>query len=141
MNVKYGVTGIIFDKIGQNYHFLLLHRKLNWSGWEFVKGGIEKGEIPTKAVLREIKEETGLENVDIVRKVVGPIEWLARDTKYIYNVFLVKADKKKTLTLATDIVEHDDFKWVEEKQVLQMLTHNDNKDVFNKAMDWLKENG
>ena len=134
MNIKFGVTGIIFDKVGKINYFLLLHRKLNWSGWEFVKGGIEFGEEPQEAVLREIGEETGLLDVELVRKVAGPLEWYAKDTKYVYTVFLIKADKNEAIILAKDIVEHDGYEWVDEQKVLPMLTHKDNRDVFKKAL-------
>ena len=58
--LKRGVTGIVFSKSGQNNFFLLLHRCLNWSGWEFVKGGIEGSEAPEQAVMREIEEERNI---------------------------------------------------------------------------------
>ena len=141
MNTKFGVTGIIFDKAGGKAFFLLLHRKLNWSGWEFVKGGIEEGEEPQEAVLREIDEETGLINVELVKKVAGPLEWFSKDTKYVYTVFLLKADKNEPVILAKEIVEHDGFEWVEKERVLGMLTHKDNKAVFKKALKLVAENG
>ncbi len=141
MKEKFGVTGILFDEVNKKYFFLLLHRKLNWSGWEFVKGGIEPSEDSKQAVLREIKEETGLENVRLLCKVAGPIEWKSKDTKYTYDIFLLKANKNDKIFLALDIVEHDDFEWVKQERVEQMLTHNDNKVVFKKAILWLKEYG
>ncbi|MEK6941650.1 MAG: NUDIX domain-containing protein [archaeon] len=134
MNTKFGVTGIIFDQVGGKNYFLLLHRKLNWSGWEFVKGGIEDGEEPQEAVLREIGEESGLLNIELVRKVAGSIEWHAKDTKYVYTVFLLRADKNEPVVLAKDIVEHDGYEWVEQGQVIGMLTHRDNKEMFKKAL-------
>ncbi|MBI2598084.1 MAG: NUDIX hydrolase [Candidatus Diapherotrites archaeon] len=140
MKTKYGVTGIVFDKIDSKHYFLLLHRKLNWSGWEFVKGGVEPGEEPKDAVLREVEEETGLQDAEIVKKVAGPLQWLAAGTKYIYSVFLVKADKNEPVALAADIVEHDGFEWVEEEKIEGMLTHEDNKIIFKKALRWLKKN-
>lgn len=140
MDVKFGVTGILFDQKESEFFFLLLHRKLNWRGWEFVKGGIEEGEEAKEAVLREIEEETGLKDVELIKKVAGPVEWRAKDTKYIYNIFLLKADKSHPVKLASDIVEHDGFEWVQEKRVSKMLTHSDNKEVFKIALKWLKEN-
>ena len=137
MKEKFGVTGIIFDNSGEKPVFLLLHRKLNWSGWEFVKGGVEQGEDTRDAVVREIREETGLRNIKGLGKVAGPIEWKAKGTKYIYNVFLFRGDKSEQVVLAKDIVEHDGFEWVDEKRVLLMLTHNDNKIVFRKALEWI----
>ena len=41
--------------------YVILKRKLHWKGWEFPKGGLEKGEKIAEVVRREVKEETGLE--------------------------------------------------------------------------------
>ena len=60
------VVGIIaFD--GEK--FLLLHRVLNWSGWEFAKGGIEKGENIESAIKRELFEETGIPRFELISKI------------------------------------------------------------------------
>ena len=66
-----GIAAIIFaEKNGERY-FLLLHRVLNWTGWEFVKGRLDEGEErqEEKALLREIEEETGLKQLKIVKKL------------------------------------------------------------------------
>ena len=44
---------VVFD--GEK--FLLLHRVLHWSGWEFAKGGIKAGEKIEEAIRRELFEE------------------------------------------------------------------------------------
>ena len=54
---KRQIVGIVvFD--GEK--FLLLHRLLNWVGWEFPKGAIEEKESLQETVKRELFEETGL---------------------------------------------------------------------------------
>ena len=55
------VAAVIFH----NGKYLILKRKLHWKGWEFVKGNIDH-EGYRKAVLREIREETGLKKVRII---------------------------------------------------------------------------
>ena len=44
--------------------------------WQMPQGGIEEGETPEFAILREIKEETGIENVEIISEIE---EWLYYD--------------------------------------------------------------
>lgn len=44
----------------KNKKVLLLHRVSNFDVWEFPGGGIEFGESPEDAAVRETKEETGL---------------------------------------------------------------------------------
>jgi 8-oxo-dGTP pyrophosphatase MutT (NUDIX family) len=40
-----------------------------WDMWDLPKGKMEKGETPEQTALREVKEETGLKEVDIIRKI------------------------------------------------------------------------
>jgi len=57
-----GVFAIIFDN---KQRVLLAHRR-DYDLWNLPGGGLESGEAPWECVLREVKEETGL-NVDIER--------------------------------------------------------------------------
>ena len=61
---KIGAFAIIFDEYGS---ILLCHRR-DFDAWNLPGGAAENGELPTEAVIREVKEETGLE-VDIERLV------------------------------------------------------------------------
>lgn len=75
---------------------LLLNRKdSSWSGYTLPGGHVEPGEPVIDAVIREMKEETGLDVID--PHLVGiknfPIDKDAKDSRYI--VFLFKTDKFK----------------------------------------------
>ena len=45
----------------------------NTDAWQMPQGGIDSGEEPVAAVLREIDEETGTDNVEVIGEVN---EWL-----------------------------------------------------------------
>lgn len=60
-----GAFAIIFDAQNQ---VLLCHRR-DMDMWNLPGGGVESGELPTEAVIRETKEESGLEV--IVKRLVG----------------------------------------------------------------------
>ncbi len=139
MRTKHGVTGIIFDRVGGKRFFLVMHRVLNWSGWEFVKGGIDLGEAPEKAVLREVAEETGLGKITIVSALPQKVSWTARDTKYVYTPFILMGSMEEPVAIHQKITEHDSHAWVEEGKVESFLTHEDNKRIFREAIAILEE--
>jgi ADP-ribose pyrophosphatase YjhB (NUDIX family) len=60
-----GAFAIILDE--QN-RVLLCHRR-DFDVWNLPGGGVENGELPTEAVIREVREETGLEVV--IARLVG----------------------------------------------------------------------
>ena len=63
-----GVAAIIHDDQGR----LLLQEKSSGEGWSLPAGGIELGETPQAAVIREVHEETGWDvSVDGIVGVFG----------------------------------------------------------------------
>ncbi len=52
-----GVGAVILDRRGR---VLVFERTGMPGAWQFAQGGIERGETPRAAVLREIGEETGI---------------------------------------------------------------------------------
>ncbi|MBI4209968.1 MAG: NUDIX hydrolase [Candidatus Diapherotrites archaeon] len=141
MREKHGVTAVIFDERGGMRYFLVLHRVLNWKGWEFCKGGIDVGEMPEQAVLREVDEETGLRNVSIVSSLPRKVSWTHKGMKYVYTPFIIRGDMSEKLDLLQQIVEHDDYRWLEEERVEGFLTHGDNKKIFREALAVLAGHG
>jgi 8-oxo-dGTP pyrophosphatase MutT (NUDIX family) len=55
--VAFGASGIVEDNAGR----ILLVRQRYTPGWHFPGGGVERGEPPSEAVIRELQEEVGLE--------------------------------------------------------------------------------
>jgi len=50
----------------RNEAFLIKRADSRQDHWQFPQGGVDKGETAQEAVLREVKEETGIENVQII---------------------------------------------------------------------------
>jgi 8-oxo-dGTP pyrophosphatase MutT (NUDIX family) len=56
--VAFGVSAILTGADGR----VLLVRQRYSPGWHFPGGGVERGEPPAKAILRELEEEVGLQS-------------------------------------------------------------------------------
>jgi 8-oxo-dGTP pyrophosphatase MutT (NUDIX family) len=56
--VAFGVCGLVEDETGR----ILLVRQRYAPGWHFPGGGVERGEPPAQAVIRELQEEVGLQS-------------------------------------------------------------------------------
>jgi len=60
-----GVCGIVIDDAGR----VLLHRRADTGAWAVIGGLLDPGEEPADAVVREVREETGVEVVP--ERIVG----------------------------------------------------------------------
>ncbi|MEO0870075.1 MAG: NUDIX domain-containing protein [Cyanobacteria bacterium J06642_11] len=61
---KIGAFAMIFDPQQR----VLLCLRTDFDAWNLPGGGVESGELPTEGVIREVKEETGLE-VEVTRLI------------------------------------------------------------------------
>jgi ADP-ribose pyrophosphatase YjhB (NUDIX family) len=65
ITLKVGTDAAIFNQCGE----ILLMERADGSGWCLPCGWVEPGEAPAEAILREVREETGLEVT--IRQLVG----------------------------------------------------------------------
>ncbi|MCR5546290.1 MAG: 8-oxo-dGTP diphosphatase [Lachnospiraceae bacterium] len=106
--------------IKNNDKYLMLHRTKkkddpNEGKWIGVGGHIEEGETPEECVLREVKEETGLNLTSV--KLCGLIVFVS-DTYETEYMFLFTADAF-TGELIKDCNEGD-LAWVEKENVMSL---------------------
>jgi bis(5'-nucleosidyl)-tetraphosphatase len=57
---KFSAGAVVLRRAGDRWQCLVLRAYRNW---DFPKGLVEAGEEPLEAALREVREETGLENL------------------------------------------------------------------------------
>ena len=140
-NKRFIIGLIVFD----GERFLLLHRKLNWKGWEFPKGGIEKDEKFEDTIKRELFEETGIKKFSIIDKVdeFVYVDKIRKKESFIKN-YLVHVSSNSKVILNNEhaldgkiIIEHDDFKWCFAKEAVNLLTHKNQKESMRKAIKLL----
>ncbi len=123
------LRGVLQDAEGR---FLLMQRAAGckgWPGkWEFPGGKVDPGEEIGKALVREWKEETGLDV--LVDHVVDAFEWERENDRILYIVFRVKS------VLSGEVVrsdEHDAFGWFD-RQAMRAL---DISPALNRVVEML----
>ena len=117
--------------------FLLLHYVKNH--WDFTKGHIEKGENEIKAALRELKEETGIDKINIMPFFSEVSEYYFKDeTKLNHKtvVFYIGKISDPKVTLSN---EHIDYAWLPFEQALEKVTYKNSKELIKKANNFLKK--
>ena len=149
MKLKYrkGVFLVVYaqEKKGKKegeIKYLLLHRILHWKGWEFPKGGIEKGETSRAAAKRELKEETGLKPVKIIdMHIKGRFDYPKKLADRLsikgmeWKLFAVEAKKSR---VKIDRLEHSNHKWLSFKEAYKKLKFGNKKRCLNLVDKCLK---
>ena len=107
--------------------------------WTLPKGHIEKGEEELVTVKREIFEETGIKDLEFVKKIGSYKRFKISDNgvdedksevKEIH-IFLFRTKQK---TVKSNDPENPEARWVKKEQVPEMLTHKKDKEFFK---NWL----
>ena len=115
----------------KNKKFLLLFREAKdkyKDSWDFPRGLVEE-EDEKSTVEREIKEETGINNVEFVPKFREVISFFYRrdeelvKKEIIYYLVMTKQDEIETS------YEHDDYKWLDFEDAIELLTHKSSKEI------------
>lgn len=122
---------VLFSEQDGTKLFLLLHYP---SGhWDFIKGRIEKDELPKEAALREATEETGITDIQFVDGFEEKIQYIyqfeGRPVKKQVIFFLAKTNTT-TVSLSD---EHHDYIWLEFDAALEKTTYQNAKDLLRKA--------
>ena len=136
MKYRKGVSAIVFKR-KKRLLFLILHRKLNWIGYEIMKGGLMAGEGEDHCLRRELREETGIKKCCFVKT---GYEYKYRWTRdYIkdngrfqgahFRLFVVM-DLDKSDKIRIDKNEHSGYTWATAKKALKMLTYKDQRDAL-----------
>ena len=121
---------VLFNETKSGKIFLLLNYP---SGhWDFVKGNIEKGETLQHTVIREIREETGIIDVEFIDGFEDKIEY-----HYLHDGCLVHKEVVFFLakTKTTDVKishEHLGFVWLTFDDALKKLTYKNAKNILKK---------
>lgn len=134
MKVEISSGGVVYRQNGSSFEVLLLKDKNNF--WSFPKGLIEEGEDKLTAAQREIGEEVGIHNLEMISEL-APIhyiyKWQTTIIKKTVYFFLFKYAGSETPKpqLEEGITE---TKWFDLEEAIKIIGYvKTNKAVLEEA--------
>ena len=91
--------------------------------WDFPKGAAEANETPVVAALREMREETGIVDIEM------PYGEICKDTQpyaggKVATFFIARVQRQKLTLPVSETLgkpEHDEYRWVTAEQARKLL--------------------
>ncbi len=126
---------VIFHRHKEGIKYLVLH--YGAGHWDFPKGHQEKNEKEEQTAHREIKEETGLEDIEFVegfREVINYYFKKAEETVFKEVVFFLAESRTEDVELSN---EHIGYAWLNYDHAHKKLTFNNGKELLEKADKFL----
>jgi len=143
MPVERSAGAVIFRKENNKIFYLLLHypssAKAPKDYWDFPKGHIEKGEKELETVMREIKEETGLEDIQFIEEFKEWVKYFFKfEGKTVFKIvtFYLAQTQAKEIEISG---EHIGYQWLPHEEASKILTFKNAKEILKKANDYLKK--
>ena len=132
--MKYSIEAWIYNPIAKEI-LLLKVKTEQLSFWQPITGGIENGESPEAACIREIFEETGLE-IELTELLqIGHHTVVIDEDLTIFKTLFLVETKQKDIHISD---EHIDFMWTEVKKVPDILYWQSNQETFQKILEKLR---
>jgi len=139
--VEKSAGAVVFRKEGNKIYYLLLHypsgTRTPRNYWDFPKGHIERGEKEIETVKREVKEETGLEDIKFIEGFKKWVKYFFRfqgKTVFKIVIFYLVETKNKNVKISS---EHIGYKWLPYEEALEQLLFKNAKEILKKANDYL----
>ncbi len=117
--------------------------------WQFPQGGIDKGESPTDALFRELKEEIGTNDIEIIaeyptwvrydfpKRVMQKMKpYKGQQQKY----FLVKLKLNAAIDIKTKVPEFARYEFVNFDKLLKKVTKF-KKHIYIEVLNYFKKEG
>jgi len=117
--------------------------------WQFPQGGIDKGESAKEALFRELKEEVGTNDIEIIAEFP---DWISYDfpssvakkmypySGQIQKYFLVKLKPNAKIDINTKEPEFDGYQFVSYKDIFKKIVFF-KRPVYKKILEYFKKEG
>jgi len=120
-NKRLSAGVVVLRDTAQGMRFLLLRA---YKHWDFPKGMVEPDETPLAAARREVAEETGIDSLEFAwGEVYRETAPYARGKVARYYIARTeREDVALTPNPLTGIHEHMEYRWVDMKEALSLVT-------------------
>lgn len=116
--------------LNENNEIILVLNKLQY--WAFPRGHIEENETPLNAAIREIQEETGITQLELIKDLGSYTRKRLNEPKMMKSqMYLFKTTQIKLAPLDKQI---SDLKWVKREEVIKALTAGGDKKFFKSKL-------
>ena len=126
--------GVVFRRDGGVTRFLLIRD--SYRNWGFPKGHLESGEPPAEAARREVKEETGLEEL-LLHGPIKVIDWYFRfrgKTIHKYcHFFLFESKRGEPVPQQDEGIT--ECAWHPVDEAVSTISYDNARDVLRRAAE------
>ena len=142
MRQEKSAGAVVYYLSSQEPIFLLLQNTLKKTYWEFPKGKIENSDSIEETVKREVEEETGLRNLQIIPSFKHEISWFFKfqgqliRKNAVYLLVRILDNDKDNVKISN---EHQKFKWMDIEQARKEINIKANRELLEKAYEFIKE--
>lgn len=152
MNPRYrpNVAAIILSsKYPLEVEFFIALRSDIEGAWQFPQGGIDDGETPKEALFRELEEEIGTDDIEILAEYPEWISYRFSDmvAKKMYpydgqiqRYFLVKLNDDEKIDLKTKVPEFCDYRFVRYEEAFKYIVYF-KKPIYRKVLGYFRKEG
>lgn len=135
--VERSAGGVVVRRDAEKLRVLLIRDP--YKKWGLPKGHLEDGEGPREAAIREVREETGLDDLSL-HSDLGEIDWTFRKAgrtvhKYCRFYLMESAEGETEPEVSEGITE---CRWLTPAKALETISYDNARTVLERGLDQLR---